>query len=80
MTALDAALPYAREIGALVVLLALAAVYLVSNGTSTLLSMCAELIPQANRAPQKVLDPIEWRSFKLIAKDHLSHNTALCVS
>ncbi|WVQ72712.1 NADH-cytochrome b5 reductase 1 [Cryptococcus sp. DSM 104548] len=26
---------------------------------------------------RKVLDPVEWRSFKLIAKDHLSHNTAL---
>lgn len=31
-----------------------------------------------NRATdRKVLDPIEWRSFKLVAKDHLSHNTAL---
>ncbi|KAK8850722.1 NADH-cytochrome b5 reductase 1 [Kwoniella newhampshirensis] len=26
---------------------------------------------------RKVLDPVEWRSFKLVAKDHLSHNTAL---
>ncbi|WVQ79480.1 NADH-cytochrome b5 reductase 1 [Cryptococcus sp. DSM 104549] len=26
---------------------------------------------------RKVLDPIEWRSFKLVEKDHLSHNTAV---
>ncbi|OXG11764.1 NADH-cytochrome b5 reductase 1 [Cryptococcus neoformans Tu401-1] len=26
---------------------------------------------------RKVLDPVEWRSFKLVDKDHLSHNTAL---
>ncbi|OCF35960.1 NADH-cytochrome b5 reductase 1 [Kwoniella heveanensis CBS 569] len=26
---------------------------------------------------RKVLDPVEWRKFKLVAKDHLSHNTAL---
>ncbi|WVO13590.1 NADH-cytochrome b5 reductase 1 [Cryptococcus depauperatus] len=26
---------------------------------------------------RKVLDPVEWRSFKLVSKDHLSHNTAL---
>lgn len=25
---------------------------------------------------QPVLDPVEWRGFKLIAKDKLSHNTA----
>lgn len=31
----------------------------------------------ANKKPQKVIDPQEWKSFKLIAKDHLSHNTAL---
>lgn len=28
---------------------------------------------------RKVLDPVEWRSFKLVDKDHLSHNTALYV-
>lgn len=26
--------------------------------------------------PRKVIDPVEWRSFKLVQKDHLSHNTA----
>lgn len=30
-----------------------------------------------NAPPQKVLDPIEWRSFRLVRKDALSHNTAL---
>lgn len=30
-----------------------------------------------NASGKKVLDPVEWRSFKLVAKDHLSHNTAL---
>ncbi|KAI9637192.1 putative NADH-cytochrome b5 reductase 1 [Dioszegia hungarica] len=59
---MDIAIANARGIGALVVLLALAVVFLVQN---------------ANQKPQRVLDPVEWRSFKLIAKDHLSHNTAL---
>ena len=35
------------------------------------------LTPPVNAPPRKVLDPIEWRSFKLVTKDALSHNTAL---
>lgn len=35
------------------------------------------LTTTVNAAPRKVLDPIEWRSFKLVTKDALSHNTAL---
>lgn len=27
-----------------------------------------------------MLDPVEWRGFKLVAKDQLSHNTARFVS
>ena len=30
--------------------------------------------------PHSVLDPINWRSFTLVSKDHLSHNTALYVT
>ncbi|ORY27991.1 putative NADH-cytochrome b5 reductase [Naematelia encephala] len=46
------------------------------GGLAVLLTFLA--IWLTNRAvPRKVLDPIEWRSFKLAAKDHLSHNTAL---
>ncbi|GFZ51306.1 Microsomal cytochrome b reductase [Saitozyma sp. JCM 24511] len=39
----------------------------------------ARLEPHAKELgglPRKVIDPVEWRSFKLVQKDHLSHNTA----
>ncbi|KAL7420915.1 NADH-cytochrome b5 reductase [Cryptotrichosporon argae] len=57
-----AAEPYAREIG-------IAAVVFVS--------LLLFILQKSSTAERKVLDPVEWRSFKLVAKDALSHNTAL---
>lgn len=37
----------------------------------------AQACPLTPAVPRKVLDPVEWRSFPLIAKEALSHNTAL---
>jgi len=39
--------------------------------------MFAQACPLTPAVPRKVLDPVEWRSFPLIAKEALSHNTAL---
>ncbi|WVW80656.1 NADH-cytochrome b5 reductase 1 [Kwoniella bestiolae CBS 10118] len=53
--------PYAQPAGTALLILILAISYLINSGSKN----------------RKVLDPVEWRSFKLVAKDHLSHNTAL---
>ncbi|RSH87100.1 NADH-cytochrome b5 reductase [Saitozyma podzolica] len=53
--------PHAKELGGLVVLISFLALWLLNQGSSK---------------PRKVIDPVEWRSFKLVQKDHLSHNTA----
>jgi cytochrome-b5 reductase len=81
--------PHAKELGGLVVLLSFLALWLINQGKSDVWNAGSSRLPCrwlssepllssciGSSKPRKVIDPVEWRSFKLVQKDHLSHNTA----
>ena len=75
--------PYGRELGGLAVLLSLLIVFFINRGEpfpKPWFNTFPKLTARDLAVPRKVLDPVDWRGFTLVAKDHLSHNTAKSVS